>query len=151
MAFTRTDCSVQICKMSLLILLIIFAVRSGAHSKFLQKLILPVIPIEECKSKFGDYLGIQNITQKQICAGGIKAKFRIFIPYTRVNSWKFDEKKIMIDKVFNVCWNHALLILYRSSNFQQMLNNFVRCDFFHQTLRDWSTRFACLVTFSYGL
>ena len=90
---TRTDYSVQICKISLLILLIIFAVRSGAHSKFLQKLILPVIPIEECKSKFGDYLGIQNITQKQICAGGIKGKFRIFIPYTRINSWKFGEKK----------------------------------------------------------
>ena len=65
----------------LLILLIIFAVRSGAHSKFLQKLILPVIPLEECKSKFGDYLGIQNITQKQICAGGINGKFMIFIPF----------------------------------------------------------------------
>ena len=68
-------------KHHLLILLIIFAVRSGAHSKFLQKLILPVIPLEECKSKFGDYLGIQNITQKQICAGGINGKFMIFIPF----------------------------------------------------------------------
>ena len=68
-------------KHRLLILLITFAARSGAHSKFLQKLILPVIPLKECKSKFGDYLGIQNITQKQICAGGINGKFMIFIPF----------------------------------------------------------------------
>ena len=40
-----------------------------------------MIPLEECKSKFGDYLGIQNITQKQICAGGIKGKFTIFIRF----------------------------------------------------------------------
>ena len=47
-------------------------VIAGAHSKILQKLIVPIIPTQECKSRFGDYLGIEGISEKQICAGGIE-------------------------------------------------------------------------------
>ena len=34
-----------------------------------------------------------------------------------------------LTKLLNVCWNHVLFILFRSSYFQQMLNNFVNFDF----------------------
>ena len=33
-----------------------------------------------------------------------------------------------LTKLFNVCWNHVLFILFRSSYFQQMLNNFVNFE-----------------------
>ena len=48
--------------------------------------------------------------------------------FIRINPWKFGEKQFKIDKV-NVCWNHVLFILFRSSYFQQMLNIFVNFDF----------------------
>jgi hypothetical protein len=33
-----------------------------------------------------------------------------------------------LTKLFNICWNHVLFILFRRSNFQQMLNNFVNFE-----------------------
>ena len=40
------------------------------------------------------------------------------------------KKKSKLTKLFNVCWNHVLFILFRRSNFQQMLNNFANFEFF---------------------
>ena len=39
-------------------------------------------------------------------------------------------------KLTNVCWNHVLFILYRSSHFQQTLNNFVNFNFFFTKLSE---------------
>ena len=33
-----------------------------------------------------------------------------------------------LTKLLKVCWNHVLFILFRRSNFQQMLNNFVNFE-----------------------
>ena len=39
------------------------------------------------------------------------------------------KKKRKLTKLFNICLNHVLFILFKSNNFQQMLNNFVNFDF----------------------
>ena len=45
---------------------------SGAHSAKLQKLTVPRIPLDKCKV---DYPIFKDLTEKQICAGGIKGKY----------------------------------------------------------------------------
>jgi len=44
---------------------------SGAHSAKLQKLTVPRIPLDKCKA---DYPIFKDLSEKQICAGGIKGK-----------------------------------------------------------------------------
>ena len=46
------------------------------------------------------------------------------------------KKESKLSKLFNVCWNHVLFILYRSSHFQQTLNNFVNFNFFFTKLSE---------------
>ena len=44
-------------------------------------------------------------------------------------------KKIFeLTKLFNICWNRVLFILYLGSHFQQKLNNFANSDFFFTKL-----------------
>ena len=45
--------------------------------------------------------------------------------------WKKNSK---LSKLFNVCWNCVLFLLYRSSHFQQTLNNFDNFEFFFTKL-----------------
>lgn len=42
---------------------------SGAHSSKLKKLEVPIIPLERCKTESPIF---KDLTEKQICAGGIK-------------------------------------------------------------------------------
>ena len=39
-----------------------------------------------------------------------------------------------LTKLFNICWNRVLFILYLGSHFQQKLNNFANSDFFFTKL-----------------
>ena len=52
----------------------------------------------------------------------------------RVNPWKFGEKKRKLTKLFNICLNHVLFILFKRSYFQQKLNNFVNFEFYFTKL-----------------
>ena len=45
---------------------------SGAHSSKLQKLIAPLVPLDQCKA---NRKRLQGITIKQVCAGGLIGKF----------------------------------------------------------------------------
>ena len=56
--------------------------------------------------------------------------------YIAMYNKKFGEKGIKIVKVIQLCWNHILFILYRSSHFQQTLNNFVSFHFFFTKLSE---------------
>ena len=47
--------------------------ESGAHSSKLQKLIVPLVPLAECKA---NNKAFQDITIKQMCAGGLIGKFK---------------------------------------------------------------------------
>ena len=46
--------------------------ESGAHSSVLKKLIVPRIPLDQCKK---DYTIFKDLSEKQICAGGLESKF----------------------------------------------------------------------------
>jgi len=43
--------------------------ESGAHSSVLKKLIVPRIPLDQCKK---DYTIFKDLSEKQICAGGLE-------------------------------------------------------------------------------
>ena len=50
--------------------------KSGAHSAKLKKLVVPVVPLEACKT---EYPVFRTISKKQICAGGEKGIFWGFL------------------------------------------------------------------------
>ena len=51
------------------------------------------------------------------------------MPTWLVSALSLVKNNSKLTKLSNVCWNHVLFILFRSSYFQQMLNNFVNFDF----------------------
>lgn len=46
--------------------------KIGAHSNIMQKLVLPPVPIEECKTKYDVFKNIHSV--RHLCAGGEKGK-----------------------------------------------------------------------------
>ena len=47
-------------------------VLSGAHSAKLKKLVVPLIPLESCKSEYPIF---RSTSEKQLCAGGEEGIF----------------------------------------------------------------------------
>ena len=62
--------------------------------------------------------------------------------FTRINPWKFGEKKFKIDKVIQRLLKVTTPTEYKKYmvSFQQKLNYFVNFDFFYETFRDWPLR-----------
>jgi len=48
--------------------------KIGAHSNIMQKLVLPPVPIEECKTKYDVFKNIHSV--RHLCAGGEKGRWQ---------------------------------------------------------------------------
>ena len=52
--------------------------RIGAHANIMQKLVVPIVPIEECKSNFKFFRNIHSV--RHLCAGGEIGNLNFFSP-----------------------------------------------------------------------